>query len=121
VFAAGGNAMLLQLTVAVRIAIPYLINVITVTLKCSLAEIEGREIGIAIGEQGVAHDEEPVELGVASGDEITFQGILAFKLCRLHIHLGRTYLYPDELPVEVKVIIEFLAWLKGCILYPTLS
>ena len=62
--------MLLQLTVAVRIAIPYLINIITVALLCSLTEIEGREIWIAIGEQGVTHNEELVELGVASGYQI---------------------------------------------------
>ena len=119
--AAGSDAVLFQLTVAVGIAIPYLVDIVAVAFHGSLAEVDGCETCITVGEQRVSHDKELVEFGIASGDEVRHPGILALKLRHFGVHLGSTHLHPNELPIEIEVVVEFLARLKGCILYPTLG
>ena len=118
--AVGIDTVLLQLTEVVGIAVPDLVDIVTVSLAGTLAEIEGREVGIAVAEQRVAHQEVLVELGVASCDEVGLPGFLAFKHRQLRIHLSRSHFQPDELPVEVEVISQFLAAFEGCILDATL-
>ena len=39
-FATGGDAMFLQLAEAVGVAIPDLVDIVMVSFKCSLAEVE---------------------------------------------------------------------------------
>ena len=114
--AVGIDTVLLQLTEVVGVAVPDLVNVVTVTFAGTFAEIEGREVGVAVAEQRVTHQEVLIELGVASCDEVGLPGLLAFKLRQLRIHLSRSHLQPDELPVEVEVVSQFLATLEGCIL-----
>jgi hypothetical protein len=120
-FTTGSDTMLLQLATAMRITVPNLVNVITIAFQCAFSEIQWRKVRITVRKQGVSHNEELVEFGIASRDKIRLPSILAFKLRHPDIHLGSTNLHPDEFPVEVKIITECLARLKGGILYPTLG
>ena len=118
---AGGDGVLPELAVAVGIGVPYLIDVVSAALACPLSEVEWREVGVAVGEQGVAHEEILVELGVASRDEIRLPGILALELGHVGFHRGRAYLHPDEFPVEVQGVLKHLTRLEGRVVYAALG
>ena len=115
------DTMFLQTAVTIGIAVPYLVNVIAVALACAFPEIKRREIRITIGYQRIAHREVLVEFVVAPSNEIRLPCILPLKLRESGIHRGGAHLHPDELPVEVQIIGERLARLKGRVLYATLG
>ena len=119
--AVGIDAVFLEFAVLVGVAVPYLIDIVSVALTGSLAEIEWREVGAAIRQQRVAHHEILVEPFITACDEVGFPGILALELRHLRVHRGGADLQPDKLPVEVEVVVQRLARLEGGILNTTLG
>ena len=51
-----------------------------------LAEVEGREIRVAVRQQRVAHHKELVKLRVSPGDEVRLPGILSLELREVRVH-----------------------------------
>ena len=109
-----------EVAVLLGIGVPQLVHIVAFPLTGSLAEVERREVFGAVGKQRVTHHEEVVHLAVGPRDETGTVGFLSL-IGRLHGGHGcRTYLHPDELPVEVEVVGQELTRLKGFVLYATL-
>jgi len=105
-----------EVAVVVGVGVPQLVDVVALAFACPFAEVEGCEVGIGVAEQGVAHDEDIVQLAVAACDETAAQGLLSFVAGLYGGHGGGAYLDPHEFPVEEEVVAEELAGLEGRVL-----
>ena len=108
---------LAQVYVAIAgIVIPHLVDVVAFAFACALAEEEGHEFGGEVADDGVAHHEEAVGAFVALGEEGGAQDVLVVVAAVLDLEVGGAGLQPDELPVEVELVVEALASREGAVL-----
>jgi hypothetical protein len=98
-----------QVAVVVRVGIPQLIHIVSLTLPGSLTEIERREVHIGIAQQGVTHHEIVVELTIATGNQTAAVNRLSITGRLDGRHRCRTHLHPYEFPIEIKVIRQKLS------------
>lgn len=109
------------LTLAVWVAVPHLIDVVSLSLSCSLAVIKRYEVLREVCHDGVAHHEILINL---LGGFCYEAGAKAFPAV-VHDGLGdhgcRASLDPYELPVEVEVVVYSLVAREGLVVVGTLS
>ena len=119
-----GFVILLITQVQTRFAILVIVMHNLVAIRVSLVRrllVKQRNyVSRDIGSERVAHHKVTVGLLRASRDKISTIGILTFILRLLDIHLRRTHLYPNKLPIEIKVIIQVFATLECRVLNGTL-
>ena len=108
--------MHLDMTVTFGIGIPQLVHIISLALASTFAMVERSQVHVTIADERVAHDKHAVEPLVATRDETGTECLLPPKGRLDRRHAGRSHLQPDELPVEVKVVGQELAFLESRVL-----
>ena len=108
--------MLLHMAASVGIGVPDFIDCIVLPFKSSFAEVEGHELGRDVGDEGVTHGEEQVAAFVAGEKQVITQGWLPLIGRILDCVVRCTTFHPNEFPVEIEVVGQFLACLEGGVL-----
>lgn len=112
--------MLLHMASTIGIGVPDFIYRVVLSLEGSLAEVKGYELGGDVGDEGVTHGEEQVTAFVAGEEQVVAQGWLTLIGGILDGVVCCTTFHPNEFPVEIEVIGQFLACPEGGVLSGTL-
>ena len=113
--------LLLHVALAVGIGVPDFINGIVLAFEGALAEVERNELGSDVGDEGVAHCEDSIAAFVAGEEQVVAQDGLPLVVGRLHGVVGCTTFYPNEFPMEVKVVGQAFTCTKSGVLSGTLG
>ena len=108
--------MLTDMRFATWVSVDGFVYVVTLALEGGLAIVQWHEVGRNVARERIAHHEELVCALAATRDEVTAVGRAALIGGLLDVETGGAGLDPDELPVEIKLIVEAFASVKGSVL-----
>ena len=106
---------------ATGIGVPYLVHIVALALERALAVVEGLQLGRDVADEGVAHHEELVGSLAAARNQVAAIGIATIVLGLLDAEVGCAGFDPDEFPVEVQLVVQFLARVEGGVHHRTLG
>ena len=112
---------LAQVYFVAALRVPCFVDIVTLALACPLAVVEGQKVVGKIAGERVSHHEELVGARAAFGDEAGAQAFVALVVCALNVEGCRAGFQPDELPVEVELVLEAFARVEGGVLQRALS
>ena len=107
-------------TFIIFIAEPYFVHRITVAFLRPFTEIKRLQPIGRDASQRITHLEKEIDHTICGSHQISAETRLTLISHCLHIHSGNTGIFPDEFPVELKVISQQFARLYGFILCSTL-